>query len=313
MFDTNRDPARMVAMTICAIVAVAPTVDPQQIQGAFNFRDAYKRTVKPALEREAQLQSLRYAPTGDAFVSNPFREPRIDRPWMESRRLPAAEHLVAIVEHLKATPRDAPAVLECLAGSLMRLLLAGKITYGVPPRVSLPQVLDLITTFLKESSGGDRLERVMVALLRQLGQATNGWSTVECHAANADEPYDAICWRHDNTAAAVAEAKDQWFDLAYLRQLREEMRSHGARLGYYVTRHGYLEGYGEEIASFRKSSFATGESLLVLDVEEFASSVLLGADATDSLTDFLRLLGHELDSHSSTPDRQAFAQLLERL
>ena len=86
---SDSDPIRLVALTLLTAKAAVPTLDVHQIQGGeVDVRSRGTDTVVPIVATVAEQLNVAYRPSATPFVSNPYREPRIDPAWVERRRGP---------------------------------------------------------------------------------------------------------------------------------------------------------------------------------------------------------------------------------
>jgi hypothetical protein len=311
---------RLVALTVIAGAAADPYVRPDIIQenaGGSDFRSLYKVAIRPVLRRAATQASVRWEPSADPFVSNPFREGRIDDDWVTRRKnkLPGAPSLLTVVHHVAVASAQARPVLLELAVHEVERLARLQVNYRIPPRLTTAIVAQLIDHWLKGGAGGRRLESASIAMLRFAGkQLIDGWEEVESHHVNDPRPYDALCRAH-GTVCAVGEAKDQPVKLIYVEQLAKEMASHRAIRGYIFTQETWWPSHDETeravIEAFVRDRSIIGLRIDIIDIMEAVRVWLALADQDDAaLPNFLRVLADELDQHALLEDRRVFADLL---
>jgi hypothetical protein len=321
LVTAGAETCRLVALTVTAATAINRAVPPDIIQagaGGRDFRSLYKEAVYPVLMAAASRRSAPWQPSRDPFVSNPYREPRIDAAWVTRRKgkLAGADALLAVVSHVADVRDDAEAVLAHLARHELAMLDRAAVIYRIPPRLSAAVVIGLLNRWLMDDSGGRRHEVVSVALLRFAGpRIVDGWDSVESHHVNDPAPYDALC-RGGGVVRAVGEVKAQTVTVDHLRQLAIQMDSHQARRGYLFTRTFWMAvGDGaDEIVRFVRAQDALGRRIEVLDVLEAVRLWLPLLDQRDdALPGFIRLLADELDRHALAEDRRSFAGLLGEL
>lgn len=307
-------PFGMVALTLLASKSRYPTLPVAAIQaGQVDFRTLYSKRLRPALCAFIDSMSLATSPTKDAFVSNPFREPVIDADWVTRRRTPdEAGALFTVVEFVDANPALATAVFEGYVDALLAHLEQTQVAYPIPSRITVAQVVEILEEFLVTSTGGSRLERVTVALLRFVAPDA-GWDRVEGHATNDQRPYDAECFEAD-VLQALAESKDQPIDLVHLQQLVSEMRNAHVHRGFLFTRTRHLPKDMSSIDQYVRSQHLLGERVEVADLLATARAWLALADQSDAdLPRFLQILADELDRWASLAERQDFSRILGEL
>jgi hypothetical protein len=304
-------------------VVADPRLRPDIIQegaGGVDFRSLYKIAIRPALGSVAASAAVPWQPSSDPFVSNPFREERIDDSWVARRKnkLRGAEFLRDIVQYVASTPQDAKPVLQELALHELERLSHSRIHYRIPPRLTTAIVARLMQEWLAGGAGGRRLESASIALLRFVGQRlSQGWDIVESHHVNDPRPYDALC-RERGAVRAIGEVKDQPVKLIHVRQLAEEMANHNAIRGYLLTLGTWWPDHAEserlQIEDFIRDRSILGLRIDVIDLMEAIRVWLALADQEDeALPAFLRTLTDELDAHGLLSDRQSLAHLLDQL
>lgn len=141
--------------------------------------------------------------SGDPYVNNPLRRPRLDDGWVNIRTGDRADWK-ALASHLRelqggkdpSTVRNA--FQACLL-SVARRLAQSRFEYPVPNRVSVEQLCGVLDEFLEASSGGLRPQVVATALMRVLGEAFSVFTRVDGQGVNeADSarsvPGDILCY-----------------------------------------------------------------------------------------------------------------------
>jgi len=315
--SSDSDPLRLVTLTLVAAKAAVPDLDVQQIQGGdVDFRSRAADTVVPLLAKVADKQKVAYRPSADPFVSNPYREPRIDSDWVDRRRgalRSGGESLLRILSFLQANPTAADAVLLELAAAQLDRFEAEQVDYQVPSRVTVAMVMGALTDFLAVVAGGSRLERTAVALLRFVAGEEAHWEQVIGHHGNDAARRDADCLR-GGSIVALAESKDQVVTAAHLRQLGDEMTQAGALRGFLFTRAEHAESNAVTLAEVIERRHLLGQRIEVLDVFSTARAWLVLADAEDEdLPRLLRIVCEELDEWADLSSRRDWADILARL
>lgn len=312
---------RLAALTVIAGTAADPHLKPDVIQesaGGSDFRSLYKSAIRPVLLDAAKSASVQWNPSADPFVSNPFREARIDHDWVIRRKnkLPGAASLLTIVQHVASEPRHARLILHELAARELQRLSRLQVNYRIPQRLTTAIVERLMDAWLKGGVGGRRLESASVAVLRFAGtRLADGWDEVESHHVNDPRPYDAIC-RKRGAARAIGEVKDVPIKLAHVEQLAKELADHGAIRGYLFTQRRWwplhVETEREAIETFIRDRSVLGLRIDVIDVMEAVRVWLALVDQDDkALPEFLTTLKDELELHGLPDDRRALADVLD--
>lgn len=315
--SSDSDPLRLVTLTLVAAKAAFPDLDAQKIQGGeLDFRSRAADTVVPFLAKVADRQNVAYRPSADPFVSNPYREPRIDSDWVNRRRgtlRRGGEGLLRILAFLQANPMTGDAVLLELAAAQLDRFEDEQVDYQVPSRVTVAMVVAALREFLAVVAGGSRLERTTVALLRFVAGEEAHWEQVIGHHGNDAARRDADCLR-GGSIVALAESKDQAVTAAHLRQLGDEMTQTGASRGFLFTRSEHAELNAVTLAEVVERRHLLGQRIEVLDVFSTARAWLVLADAEDEdLPRFLRIVCEELDDWADLSSRRDWAEVLARL
>lgn len=318
---SGKETTRMVALTNLAGVAVDAAIEPDILQvqhGGVDFRSLYKRTTRPVLLGMAEAAEVKWSPSSDPYVSNPFREQRVDDAWVHRRnnKLAGAQELNVILQSAKADPGTASKVLTLLLHHELARLQSQKIEYRIPPRLTVQAVSHVLTQWLDDGTGGKRLETASVAILRHVGVALSGmWDKVTSHHVNDPTPYDALCISGQHTHT-VAEVKDQHVTKHFVENLADQMVEHGAERGLLLTRQKWLpEGVEKsEIDSYLKERNLLGLRIQILAFDQALVAWLPLIDSDDSaLPKFLRQLTNELDKHGELADRTALAAILRNI
>ncbi|MBW3245368.1 restriction endonuclease, SacI family [Epibacterium sp. DP7N7-1] len=318
LVENGKETARMVALTNLAGTAVDPNIEPHILQvqhGGVDFRSLYKRTTRPVLVQMAADAEVKWSPSADPYVSNPYREERVDDDWVQRRnnKLSGAEELNFILHQTKDDPAIAGNVLTWLLYQEVSRLESQKIEYRIPPRLTVQAVSSVLTQWLNGGAGGKRLETASVAILRHVGEKLGGmWDKVTSHHVNDPTPYDALCIS-GQTVHTVAEVKDQQVVKQFIENLADQMVEHNAERGLLLTRAKWLPDGEEkaEINQYLNERNLLGLRIQVLDFDQALIAWLPLIDADDgALPKFLRQLTNELDKHGELVDRTALAAIL---
>ena len=311
----------LVAMTNLAATATDRTIQPDLLgkqHGGVDFRSLYKKTTRPILTATNAALGVAAPLSTDPFVSNPFREERVDTGWVERRRnkLAGAEELRVLLAHVASETGDAFDTLRAISSAYLERLQLAKIAYNLPPRITTHFASKLLNNWMsQQSSKGARLEITATAVLRYAGvQLAAGWSDVESHEVNDPLPYDQIC-RRRGAVVALGECKDQAVTSTHIIQLSEEMRKMGCSRGYLFTRATWLDRSNiEAIDDALTSRSVLGYRIDLIDIAEAIRSWLPLIDQDDDdLPTFMRTLTDELDNRGSLEDRRALAQLIDEM
>lgn len=321
LVQNGRETARMVALTNIAGVAVDPNIEPDILQvqhGGVDFRSLYKRSTRVVLLAMAAEAEVKWSPSADPYVSNPYREERIDKEWVQRRnnKLAGADELNRIIHAVKNDSSIAFSILVWLLSQELARLQSQKIEYRIPPRLTVQALSQVLSEWLDGGVGGKRLETASVAFLRHVGVRLSGiWTEVTSHHVNDPSPFDALCISGQKVHS-VAEVKDQQITVQFVETLADQMGEHGAERGLLLTRQAWLPE-GEEktkIDTYLKGRNLLGLRIQVLDLDQALVAWLPLIDADDSsLPAFFLQLTNELDRNGELADRTALAAILRKI
>lgn len=311
----------LVAMTNLAATATDNTIQPDILKkrhGGVDLRSLYKKTTRPVLSEIIKALGVTMRLSKDPFVSNPFREEKVDENWVEERgnKLAGAEELRVLLAYASANPRDALEVLCAVGKAYTEKLQLAKISYNLPPRITTHFAAKLLNDWMcEQSSKGSRLEITATAVLRYTGgQMSGGWSEVESHEVNDSTPYDQIC-RHRGSVVALSECKDQPVTASHVNQLSDEMRRMACSRGYLFSRKEWLQKTDwKTVEEALTSRSVLGYRIDVIDIMEVIRSWLPLVDQDErDLPAFMGIFTQELDKRGLLEDRRSLATLIDDL
>ena len=169
--------------------------------------------------------------SGDPYVSNPLRRPRLDGGEAVQRRA----EWDALLGFLRTLEEDgdreaAVAALRRCLRSAVRRLRKFAIEYPVPLRIGWDQLADLLAAFLERPSNGLRPLAVTTALMGALGEAFGLFPRVESQGLNepdaaAGMPADVMCYGPGGDLRLAVEVKDRELTLADVEATLAKARS----------------------------------------------------------------------------------------
>ena len=140
--------------------------DPGDVTG-WDARSLGSKVVAPFNRKQENVLGT----SGDPYVGNPMRIPRMRRDDESKKDITGWNTLVEVLEQVeqKADPGFTEAVFRQVLIEILRRQQLLRFAYPVPPRVSLETALALATAFLGEKSGGDRGQALCAALFDAIG------------------------------------------------------------------------------------------------------------------------------------------------
>ena len=203
---------------------------------------------------------------------------------------------------------------SCLA-SLVEQYNALAVQFDVPQRISLNDTASLITNYLAQSSGGERPQIIVAALMRTIGPAFGIFDRVERQAINEADtanasPGDVICYQ-DNKQILAVEVKDRAVTLNDLNVAILKARQGSVTELLFTTAPPQIDDAA--IAERTAREFGLGINVYQLDIETLLRALLTIAGET-SRTHFLTLVGEELNDRVTQPSHKlAWQELLRTL
>ena len=153
--------------------------------------------------------------SGDPYVSNPLRRPRLDGGEAVQRRAEwdALRDSLRALEEADDPEAVIAAVRRCLRSAVRRLRKMA-VEYPVPLRIGADHIADLLAAFLERPSNGLRPLVVTTALMGTLGEAFGLFPRVESQGLNepdaaAGMPADVMCYGPDGQLRLAVEVKDR--------------------------------------------------------------------------------------------------------
>jgi hypothetical protein len=263
------------------------------------------------------LQSVLGA-SGDPYVSNPLRRPRVDHGLDQMGDPVAWKALCRALE--KAQQASAPDV-ELLFGQTLSAvrdrLAALTFVYVLPARISLRQCERLVTDFLSQPSGGDRGMAVAGALFDTLRVKLAIWTEVRRGAVNAADvatgaAADLECVASDGKVVLAVEVKERRVANSDVAEAITKARGLAVTELLLCTL-GFVKAEEGAINTAIDAAWASGTNVYhatLLDLVR-ANLPLLGEAG---IREFVGAIGNQLDTYATQPKhRQAWKEVLETL
>ncbi len=257
--------------------------------------------------------------TGDPYVNNPLRRPRLERDAPRRRNQEEWNALHDFLLPLDSAPRkDLKAAFRRCLASVARRMAGQSFKYQIPVRVSLPDMLGTLDKFLSEPSGGFRTLAVATAMLAVLGKGFSLFARIESQGLNEADavsgaPGDVMCYGPDNDMLLAVEVKDRELTLADVRASTRKAREADAALtNLLFATPGVRRQDSGAILESATAAWAAGLNVYQADIVDLAAStfVLLAETCRPAL---LRQIGEELDRRGDHAHRRAWRGLLSEL
>lgn len=192
VFDGQETGYKKAIIIQAAGKAADDTLDAQAMQagdgkdGKWDAREFAKKTFVIWNRKSGEP----FSHTPDPYVSNPYRIPRFDRSQRDGRkRKEEFDFTLSVLERVNDASSRAEAEnrLTDILHGLKRWIADKEVNYPLPQRVSLLATLDATNEFLKQKSGGTRLQAVVDALIRTLAATGLQISDISSSHINATD------------------------------------------------------------------------------------------------------------------------------
>jgi SacI restriction endonuclease len=257
--------------------------------------------------------------SGDPYVGNPMRIPRMERDDKTKSDVGGWNRLLDVLDAVEKRndARSTKNVFRQVLLEIYRRQQTLHFTYPVPPRVSLDDALEISEKFLAEKSGGDRALALAGALFDVIGIHFGLFAQVNRARINASDEAvgqvaDLECVNQDGKIVLAVEVKDRALTLADVEGTITKTRKRDIQEVFFAAPK-ISAAEADKITSRINTAFAAGQSFYVFDFFGLARAVLaLGGNAMRRL--FLQKVGVHLDTWNTQPShRQAWKRLLESL
>lgn len=287
--------------------------DTAEEAGRWDARSFCQSAVVPWVAEAGQVLGT----SPDPYVNNPLRRPRLDAGYEPRRNRPLWDRLVEVLNDVQK--KDDPEYSEvqlrrCLA-SLAQRYNELSVEFEVPQRVSIDVTLNLVAKFLETSSGGERPQVVVAALMRTIGQRFGIFDRVVRQAINEsdtarDRPGDIICYQEDELVLAV-EVKDRTVELQDVETAIGKARRTDVREVLFASVSPETES--SEITERVQREFGLGINVYQLRIDTLLR-VVLTVGGEIGRNQFLTLVGEELNDRVTQPSHKLdWQDLLRRL
>jgi SacI restriction endonuclease len=282
------------------------------LRGAFDARSLCDEVVVPFDRRNDAV----LGGSSEPYANNPLRIPAILPKYRKQQRQKTEfDQLCRVVDFAQNNPSAARDLLAHALGAVRRRLESTRVIYPVPIRTSLDKTLELVAAFLDERTGGARLEALMLALFRTLGERFGAFSQVTCqHVNSADASTGMIadieCTDAASTLVLAVEVKDRQLTLKHTQDKLPAARQRGLKELLFLVTGGVQSDDAPAIAALIKREFEAGQNIYVFEHLDFTRFVamLLGEVGRRH---FLVAVGNCLDQQrAAVEDRRRWRDLL---
>lgn len=256
----------------------------------------------------------------EPYVNNPLRQPEVTSQYRNKQKDKAGwDDLCEILKSIENQNDKSftELVFKQTLIEIYKRLADVHVTYPVPKRISLNQCISLITIFLSEQSGGDRVQAIASALFLTVGNNFSLYSDVRranINAADASsgQVADLECISANGEIILAVEVKDRDLTINQIKDKLPKIRAQKVTEILFIVQQGIAKGDEEDICELIDKEFVSGQNIYVFDLLTMAKSLLalLGEEGRESFLDFV---GKELDRYrSDIIHRKVWANLLSQ-
>lgn len=236
----------------------------------------------------------------EPYVNNPLRIPAILKSQRKAQKNPNEfDDLCLVLDYAQEHPGIVLTLLDEVLHAMEQRMTEVSISYPLPNRTSLEQTQGVIFEYLKERTGGLRLQVVAVALFRCIGESFKLFNSVRSASINAADAStgsvaDLECLDSEGNIVLAVEVKDQQLELRHVQDKLPGIRSKGIKEFIFLVQGNVFQEHEREIHEKIRNQFVTGQNLYICELHAFlgACLVLLGESGRRLL---LRYIGEELE------------------
>jgi hypothetical protein len=282
--------------------------------GSFDARTVAHQVVVPF--DQANEGVLGGAP--EPYVNNPVRVPEVSEKYRAPQKNKEDwDRLCKILNLVQSRNRRkfTELVLKQVLTEIYRRLAGVRVVYPAPSRISLPGCLKLITDYLGEQSGGDRLLALSSALFAVIGKRFRLYSSVRRAKITSSDAAtgllaDLECVTEKDEIVLTVEVKDKELTISQMKGKIRTIREKQVSEIFFIAQRGVVQGEKDQILGLIDREFVSGQNIYVTDLISLgrATLALLGERGRK---DFLREVGNHLEAYKSDiSHRRAWATLL---
>ena len=301
---------------------VDPNLDCRSLQagfkgeGAFDARTIAHKVIVPFDKENHNV----LGGSNEPYVNNPLRcdaVTKANRGRQKNKK--DWDKLIKILTTVqnRNNPEFTRTVFDIVLLEIFRLLAEVTVVYPAPSRISLEGTVELISSFIAERSGGDRLEAVVTALLRTISDKFSLFDEVRREKVNAPDAStgmvaDVEC-RLNHKVVLLVEVKDRTLNLTHLDAKVDLARSNQIKEILFMAQQGIEKKDEPGIVEKIRQEFVSGQNIYISNFVDFARGILILLGEKGRV-DFIGRIGTELDAaKSSITHRKAWATLLKRV
>ena len=320
--DSNIKSYHYVLPTQLLAKCVNPKLDCRSIQtaykkpGAFDARTIAHQVIVPFDQANHRVLGGSTEP----YVNNPLRCPAVTKKYRSQQKNKQDwDRLVTVLDEVekRSDISFTSVVFDQVLVEIYHLLADVQVVYPTPNRVSLAQTIDLVSEYVYDKSGGDRMEAVCTALFRAITKEFRIFDDVRRQKVNTADASsgmgaDIEC-RLKGKIVLLVEVKDRSLTLTQIDSKLDVARARKMSEILFLAEQGLDKADKENAEARILSEFTSGQNVYVSNFLEFSSGILILLGEKGRVL-FLSFIGEELDrATSSIVHRKAWANLLKTI
>jgi hypothetical protein len=266
-----------------------------------------------------QSQECALGTSGDPYVGNPMRIPRMIRNDKSKKDVVGWNILVDVLEQieLKKDKRFTEMIFRQVLLEILKRQQSLRFVYPLPPRISLENAILLSQKFVEERSGGDRGLALCSALFDAIGIHFGLYKEVVRGRINASDKAtkqaaDLECKDSNGRVVLAVEVKERVLTLIDIEGTLQKCRELKINDIFFAAQG--VRGDEQAAIDERVSrAFTAGQNVYIFHFVDIARS-LMAIGGEPFRATFLQKVGEHLDLWNTQPrHRQAWKKLLEEI
>lgn len=301
---------------------VNSSLDSHSIQASYNKSGAFDaRTIAHGII--VPFDKANYNVLGgstEPYVNNPLRCPAVTTEYREQQKNKQDwDKLIQILDIVerKNNKKFTTNLFDQILFEIYKLLADVRVVYATPNRISIDQTIKLLSNFISEKSGGDRIEAVCTALFQTIAEYFDFFDEVRREKVNASDTSsgmiaDIEC-RLKGRIVLLVEVKDRSLTLTQLDSKLDIARSQKISEILFLAEQGLEKKDVKQAKERIKNEFTSGQNIYISNIIDYSSGILILLGENGRVV-FLGKVGPELDRvNSAINHRRAWANLLKNV
>ncbi|MGE5572562.1 MAG: restriction endonuclease, SacI family [Bacteroidota bacterium] len=257
--------------------------------------------------------------SSEPYANNPLRYREITPQYRDQQKDKASWDMLCSLLQLvedRQDPNFTAQLFRQILREVYSRLQAVQLVYPVPRRISLEQIQALLREYLSVKSGGSRVQVVVAAFMKTVGQKFRLFEDIRCESVNTADASsgqlaDIECIDAEGKTVFLVEAKDRYITVKQIEDKLPAIRASGITDTLFVSHKGIEHSEVDRVRDLIRREFSAGQNIYVLsDAVDFMTSMLAFL-REDGRRKFLTNVGEALDSQGlELADRLAWSKLL---